>query len=129
MNEQWSYKWVMMMQERASLKLPEGEIREKSGKRRWSVWPICMPQSNMIRFPLMFTTTQLFPTSWPAPTCSSKLKTVREIQRRKDEWDNWNIPNTRVSIAIDAFYDVILALAVAVLLLVAVLWSYWPATI
>lgn len=46
---------------------PGRRTEEKSGYRRWSWYAMCMPQSNMIRFPPIVTTTQLFPTSCPAP--------------------------------------------------------------
>lgn len=40
-----------------------GRRREKSGNLLWSLYPICMPQSNITFFPAILTTMQLLPTS------------------------------------------------------------------
>lgn len=65
-----------------TLKSPEFDMREKSGYRLLSRYPICIPQSNMILLPLIDTTTQLFPTSCPAPKMRHSIP-INSVQKPK----------------------------------------------
>lgn len=48
-----------------------GLRRVKSGNLLSSWYPMCIPQSNIMFRPFNWTTTQLLPTSWPAPKATN----------------------------------------------------------
>lgn len=102
----------MMTQSRDSVKFPSA-MYEKSGNRRYrikdlgkdkqnffvlttktkltsSLYPICMPQSNMIFFPPICSKIQLLPTSCPAPSGVTLISVIAEF--------NWPFQTTKALI-------------------------------
>lgn len=58
-----TYKWLIMTQSMTDVRALGSPRSVKSGKRRWSLYPMCIPQSNITLHPPMLTIIQLLPTS------------------------------------------------------------------
>lgn len=79
---QWSrWKWDMMTQSMNAVMGPS-VMKEKSGKRRSSLYPICMPQSSIMFLPPIVRRIQLRPTSCPAPKGVIFMSGIVVLQNR-----------------------------------------------